>query len=530
MAAVWAGVNERTGKRVALKVILRSFASSGEAAELFRREALVASRVNHPNVVNVFDVIDHEGMTCIVMELLEGEPFGTYLARKGTLSIEEAAALLLPAMRGVSAANALGVIHRDLKPQNIFLCVGPDGRLVTTKVLDFGISVMMERAVDHSAATVQLNTLGTPAYMSPEHIAGAPNIDARADVYGFGVLFFEALTGQIPFPGEPGPALLMRILTEPAPKLRELRPDLSVDVVEIIERAMAKEPGDRFPSLDHFIGAVEDHLLPKSSLPRTLTPLAGVPLFALRDPDSGVADSIVRMVHRTEPSGSNEINETRALYTLPRMAEIADGDSSRRVVALNRIAEASARHTARIGFIQLVSRGVRRLVGKRVVAGGVFVVVLILVLWLAIPKPGALRSSAKAPTPSLVPAGAVVHLPVVAPLNATEIVAGSSPALVAREPGASGVAGAGGTAEGESVAGQVALAPALASPPTSKLTATKNASAGVADGVKVLSVRPVHSQSDDRRSHRSSSVSMPPTPSPDQSPAPRAGKLSTDDF
>ncbi len=115
MAVVWAGTSERTGKRVALKVIRRSFAAKDEAAELFRREALAAGRVNHPNVVNVFDVIDHEDMTCIVMELLSGEPFDQYLARKGPLSADEAATLLLPAMRGVAAAHAQGVIHRDLE-------------------------------------------------------------------------------------------------------------------------------------------------------------------------------------------------------------------------------------------------------------------------------------------------------------------------------------------------------------------------------------------------------------------------------
>ena len=108
MAAVWAGTNERTGKRVALKVILRSFASSEAATELFRREASAASRVNHPNVVNVFDVIDHEGMTCIVMEMLDGESFGAYLARKGFLGVDEAVALLLPAMRGVTVTEGAG--------------------------------------------------------------------------------------------------------------------------------------------------------------------------------------------------------------------------------------------------------------------------------------------------------------------------------------------------------------------------------------------------------------------------------------
>src|SRR5450759_2969620 len=126
MAAVWAGTNVRTGKRVALKVILRSLKTMPEAEGLFHSEGLAASRVNHPNVVTVFDVVEHEGMACLVMELLDGEPLGSYIARNGPLSVNEATVLLLPAMRGVAAAHAQGVIHRDLKPQNIFICIGPD--------------------------------------------------------------------------------------------------------------------------------------------------------------------------------------------------------------------------------------------------------------------------------------------------------------------------------------------------------------------------------------------------------------------
>ena len=396
MAAVWAGTNERTGKRVALKVILRSFASSEAATELFRREASAASRVNHPNVVNVFDVIDHEGMTCIVMEMLDGESFGAYLARKGFLGVDEAVALLLPAMRGVAAANAQGVVHRDLKPQNIFLCIGPDGRLVTTKVLDFGISVVMEKAMDATSATQLLTTHGTPAYMSPEHISGAPDIDERADVYGFGVLFFEALTGQLPFLGEPGPALLVRILNDPAPRITLFRPDLPPQMVEIVDRAMAKDPKDRFPTLDHFIGALEEHLLPPSPLPRSLTPVVGVPMFALAEPKSGVADPVVQVFYRTEPSGLHESTETRSLFTLPREpfprakvvtdAEVSEGETVRRFVGTGRTGEVPpATPTTQVNLKPSVGRDIRRLFASRALTVALFVAVLGFVGWIAFP-------------------------------------------------------------------------------------------------------------------------------------------------
>jgi eukaryotic-like serine/threonine-protein kinase len=260
MAAVWAGTNERTGKSVALKVILRALANTPAARELFSSEGLVASKVNHPNVVTIFDVIEHEGLTCIVMELLDGEPLSRMLERKGSLSVQEAIWLLLPAMRGVSAAHAQGIIHRDLKPQNIFLCAEPSGRIVTTKVLDFGISVLVERVLDLSRGLF----VGTPNYMSPEHLTGAALIDGRTDVYGFGVLFFEALTGRMAFPGEQGPTLFHAILNEPAPLLTSLRPDVSSGLAGVIEKAMAKQPDKRYGSLNAMIIALEAELLAES--------------------------------------------------------------------------------------------------------------------------------------------------------------------------------------------------------------------------------------------------------------------------
>ncbi|MGB8296368.1 MAG: protein kinase [Polyangia bacterium] len=313
MAAVWAGTNERTGKHVALKVILRSLAKTSLAQGLFNSEVLAASLVNHPNVVTVFDVIEHEGMACIVMELLEGEPLGNYIARKGLLSVNEATMLLLPAMRGVAAANAQGVIHRDLKPQNIFICMEPDGRIVTTKVLDFGISVMVERGMDPSAGPV--SAMGTPAYMSPEHILGETKIDARADVYGFGVLLYEALTGETPFPGEPSPALFDRVLHKAPVSLTVTRPDLPPGLVRIIEKAMAKDREERFADVNMMVLALEDELMPDTPAPRLLTPRTGVPLRAGRETPSGPHAAVVETVLSKEPSGQHQ--GTRFLFEFP---------------------------------------------------------------------------------------------------------------------------------------------------------------------------------------------------------------------
>jgi eukaryotic-like serine/threonine-protein kinase len=384
MAAVWAGVNQRTGKRVALKVILRSFAAVGEVAELFHREALAASKVNHPNVVSVFDVIDHEGMTCIVMELLEGETLATYLARKGPLPVDESATLLLPAMRGVAAANAMGVVHRDLKPGNIFLCSDTEGRLLTSKVLDFGISSTSEPVSEKVTGTGSLSMLGTPAYMSPEAIACPRDIDARTDVYGFGVLLFEMLTGQVPFPGEPGTALLTRIVNDPPPKVTEYRPDLPTEVVNIIDCALAKNAADRFPDVEHFIHAIEEQLIPSLPILRTLTPSAGTSV----------------------PNGTLVLYAMagESLRTTERLA-VSQGRES---------LQTNATHLVRTMRTKLFDLG--RSLHRRAAIGAAVAAFLILTAWLAFPRSLIGHGSSDARSPNLKPLVVTAPGPQVTPL------------------------------------------------------------------------------------------------------------------
>ena len=282
MAAVWAGVNKRTGKRVVLKMILQSLADSEEARERFRREALAAGRINHPNVVTVFDVFEHEGRDCIVMELLLGEPLSDRLARQGLMEPDEAFALLLPALRGVAAAHAHHVIHRDLKPHNIFLCTSADGEYITTKVLDFGISKILQPSGESRDLTLAGKSIGTPAYMAPELASGSRTLDRRTDVYGFGAVLYEALAGHRPFQGLEGLPLLEHIMREPPRPIASYRPDLSPEVITVVERAMAKDPAERYRSVESLIGAIET-LLPTTTVPRALTPVVGVPVIPAAD-------------------------------------------------------------------------------------------------------------------------------------------------------------------------------------------------------------------------------------------------------
>jgi serine/threonine-protein kinase len=367
MAAVWAGTNERTGKRVALKVVLPSLTATPGVDSLFQREGFAASRVDHPSVVTVFDIIKHRGMACIVMEQLTGETLDKLLERNGVLDVNEACALLLPAMRGVAAAHAQGVIHRDLKPQNIFVCMGPDGRAVTTKVLDFGISLMLGRAREPASGQGPNVLMGTPAYMAPEQIWGGAPIDERADVYGFGMLFYEALTGEVPFAGEPGPALFERILDDPPPSLAQLRPDLSPGLARIIATALAKSPGDRHATVDAMIVALEQEIL--SAAPRTGTPTpgSGLAIGLPLEVASGRRTTPVDGILRREPS--EEHQATKFLAGFPLEAEAGH----RRTSALTKLRRWLRPHRwpalASAGLLGLLA-GTALVLGTRAGSGG----------------------------------------------------------------------------------------------------------------------------------------------------------------
>jgi serine/threonine-protein kinase len=257
MGAVFAASHALTGKRVALKWMLPELAANEAAAQRFMREAQAAGRIDHPNVVDIYDVGEHEGSTFLVMEYLQGETLTAAFARGG-LDAQQVIRLLLPAMRGVAAAHKMGVVHRDLKPDNIFLCSDADGDYREPKVLDFGISKV-------SSTEGQLNprltrtgaVMGTPYYMSPEQIRGSAEVDHRTDVYAFGVILYEALTGQVPFDADAYSALILEIATGTPKRPRELRAELPAELEAVVLKAMAREPQQRYPDVESLARALE---------------------------------------------------------------------------------------------------------------------------------------------------------------------------------------------------------------------------------------------------------------------------------
>jgi eukaryotic-like serine/threonine-protein kinase len=250
MGAVFAATHQITGKRVALKWMRQELANDEEAGQRFIREAQAAGRIDHPNVVDVYDVGKQGNTVFLVMEYLYGEPFTAFLER-GQQDPTEIVQILIPAMRGVAAAHRQGVVHRDLKPDNIFLCRDPDGSPREAKVLDFGISKVSGGASQTSHRLTRTGTMmGTPYYMSPEQVRGSKEIGPQVDVYAFGVILYEALAGRVPFHADTFSALVLEIATSTATPLREVRPDIPEKLEAIVNKAMARETKDRYKCLE----------------------------------------------------------------------------------------------------------------------------------------------------------------------------------------------------------------------------------------------------------------------------------------
>lgn len=252
MGAVFAATHQITGKRVALKWMRQELANDEEAGQRFIREAQAAGRIDHPNVVDVYDVGKQGSTVFLVMEYLYGEPLTAVLER-GPQNPTDVIQLLIPAMRGVAAAHQQGVVHRDLKPDNIFLCRSPEGVPREAKVLDFGISKMSGQGNQTSPRLTRTGAMmGTPYYMSPEQIRGAKEIGSQVDVYAFGVILYEALAGKVPFHADTFSALVLEIATATPVPLRKLRPDIPERLEAVVMKAMARETKDRYASIEDF--------------------------------------------------------------------------------------------------------------------------------------------------------------------------------------------------------------------------------------------------------------------------------------
>jgi serine/threonine protein kinase len=261
MGTVYKAVDQTLDREVAIKCLNADLTES-ELLKRFRAEAIALARLNHPNIATLFELTEHDGGLLMVMEFVRGETFEKVLSRVGGMPVDRAVDLCTQVLDALAHAHRVGVVHRDLKPANLMLA---DSGLV--KVMDFGLARM--------AGTEHLTNdgymVGTPAYMSPEQVLGS-DIDGRADVYAIGVVFYRLLTGQLPFKADSGIAMVHKQMYDQPTPVRQLRTELPLATEQILTRALAKAPADRYQTADEFKAALAQlSVVAPAATARTLT-------------------------------------------------------------------------------------------------------------------------------------------------------------------------------------------------------------------------------------------------------------------
>jgi serine/threonine-protein kinase len=255
MAVVFRAHDERLGRTIALKVLAPQWAKDADFRRRFIAESRAAAAVDDPHVIPVHEAGETDGVLFIAMRLVAGGDLRGVLAREGLLPPGRALDLLSPVASALDSAHAAGLVHRDVKPGNVLVDVRP-GRPDHVYLSDFGLSKVVRSVTSLSVPGVYM---GTPGYSSPEQIQGHP-LDGRADQYSLACMTFELLTGQPPFERDQQVAVLLAHLNEPPPFLSARRPELSAATDAVLARALAKDPGQRYPSCQEFTEALRDAL------------------------------------------------------------------------------------------------------------------------------------------------------------------------------------------------------------------------------------------------------------------------------
>jgi serine/threonine-protein kinase len=256
MGEVYEALHCTLHRRVALKVLRPEVTMSDEAMERFSREAQAAAAIGHPSIVDVIDLGIHAGRPFLVMELLEGESLLQRMQGPYALPVETAVRVTGQVLSALASAHALGVIHRDVKPENVFVLAGGELRV---KLLDFGVSKFAPVKRGSRGVTREGVVLGTPKYIAPEQWLDASRVDHRADLFSVGVLLYELLTGEFPYPGDNESEIFRSLVeqtAEPAPP-SALREGLPPGLDAVVLRAIEPMPAARFPSAQDFLDALQ---------------------------------------------------------------------------------------------------------------------------------------------------------------------------------------------------------------------------------------------------------------------------------
>ncbi len=291
MGHVFKAQHVQMGRIVALKILAPNLVRTSQAQELFAREMMAAAHLNHPNIVTALDANEVNGRYYLVLEFVDGPNLEQLVKQQGPLPTGLACDYILQAANGLQAAHSAGIVHRDVKPANLLVHRPGQGGDVPglVKVSDFGLARLHDSVEGKAVRTILVkeNTvMGTPDFLSPEQARSLHKLDSRADLYSLGCTFFFLLTGRPPFAGGSPLEKIIRQGTEQPPRLTDLRPDVSVEVEQILDRLLAKRPDDRFQTAAELAAALQPWAVsgpipwaPPSAVPLSieagLTPLNG---------------------------------------------------------------------------------------------------------------------------------------------------------------------------------------------------------------------------------------------------------------
>jgi eukaryotic-like serine/threonine-protein kinase len=250
MSTVYLARDQTLDRPVAVKVMHREMSEQEDQLQRFRQEARAVAKLSHPNVVSVIDAGEDGGHPYIVFEYVKGETLKQRIARVGALDTQDAIAYAIEVARGLGVAHARNMVHRDIKPQNVL--IDEDGR---AKLTDFGIS----RQLEQDGMTATGRVLGTTDYVAPEQAMGR-GVDPRSDLYSLGVVLYEMLVGQVPFHADSQVGVAMKHVNEELPDVQRRRPEVSAAVALVVERATAKDPGERYQAIGEMVDDLETAL------------------------------------------------------------------------------------------------------------------------------------------------------------------------------------------------------------------------------------------------------------------------------
>lgn len=257
---VYRAVQELIGREVAVKVLHDYLVSDDEFIKRFKQEAKASSRLNHPNIITIYDfgvIPQGGGRPYIAMDLLNGIPLSDVIAEINHIDVDEAIPVFTQVCAALGEAHRQGVVHRDIKPENIVL-VERGGQKNFPIVVDFGIARLVQEESDQAKITRTGTVCGSPTYMSPEQCTSS-KVDHRSDIYSFGIVMYETLTGEVPFQHEELVRVMAMQLSDPARPINEVRPDLNLpdELVSLVNKCLSKSPNDRYQTMDELIAALE---------------------------------------------------------------------------------------------------------------------------------------------------------------------------------------------------------------------------------------------------------------------------------